>query len=134
MVMRAFSVLALLASTACAGMCRPGPPLPPPPVCAARHFGGELAFDQARMLDPVYLSGPAPQYTAEAICREMQGRAVIRCLIRETGKVADCCVEESLPYLDAAIVDALQKRRYTPATLDGRPIQVVYTFVITMKL
>ncbi len=81
------------------------------------------------MRDPVFVSGPFPQYTAAALCREIQGRAEVRCVVTEAGLVVDCCVVRSIPFMDGAFIDALQKRRYTPATLDGQPIRVEYTFL-----
>jgi periplasmic protein TonB len=48
--------------------------------------------------------------------------------IDESGNVTDVRVERSgNPEMDAAIVAALQKWRYKPATRDGKPIAVYYT-------
>ena len=36
--------------------------------------------------------------------------------------------------MDRAVIEALERRRYKPATLGGRPVEVNYVFKITMKL
>jgi eukaryotic-like serine/threonine-protein kinase len=39
-----------------------------------------------------------------------------------------------LPFMDRSVIEALERRRYKPATLGGRPIAVDYTFRIKMSL
>ena len=42
---------------------------------------------------------------------------------------------KGLPFMDRAVVDALERRRYTPARLqDGRAVEVDYTFRIRLQL
>jgi periplasmic protein TonB len=36
--------------------------------------------------------------------------------------------------MDRAVITALEKRRYKPATFQGRPITVDYTFNLTLTL
>jgi hypothetical protein len=36
--------------------------------------------------------------------------------------------------MDRAVIDALERRRYSPALLHGQPIEVDYTFRITLRL
>jgi hypothetical protein len=46
--------------------------------------------------------------------------------------------ERTLPELlrqrPPLVIDALEKRRYKPATLGGKPVEVNYNFKITLKL
>jgi hypothetical protein len=36
--------------------------------------------------------------------------------------------------MDRAVIEALEHRRYSPALLRGQPIEVDYTFKLTLKL
>jgi periplasmic protein TonB len=92
-----------------------------------------MEFDE-RMTHPQYLGGPSPQYTQKALEREVQGTMVVKCVVTAEGRVHGCRVLKSLPFMDRAVVDALERRRYKPATLGGRPVEVDYTFRITLRL
>jgi protein TonB len=60
---------------------------------------------------------------------------LVKCLVTTLGVVRDCRVIQGLPYMDGAVVDALLRRRYTPARLpDGSAIEVEYTFRIRLQL
>jgi protein TonB len=48
--------------------------------------------------------------------------------------VYGCRVVKSLPFMDRAVLEALERRRYSPATLGGKPIEVDYTFKLTLRL
>lgn len=92
-----------------------------------------MEFDE-RMTQPEKVGGPDPQYTDKAIEREVQGTMVVRCVVTVDGRVHDCRVLKSLPFMDRAVIEALEKRRYKPATLGGRPVEVNYNFRITLRL
>ena len=92
-----------------------------------------MEFDE-RMSPPEKLGGPDPQYTEKAIEREVQGTMVVRCVVTTEGKVFGCRVLKSLPFMDRAVIDALERRRYKPATLGGKPVEVNYNFKITLRL
>ena len=92
-----------------------------------------MEFDE-RMTQPEKLGGPDPQYTEKAIEREVQGTMTVRCVVTVDGRVHDCRVLKSLPFMDRAVIEALERRRYKPATLGGRPVEVNYNFKITLKL
>lgn len=91
-------------------------------------------FEEARMTHPRFVSGPSPQYTQKALDREVEGTIEVRCIVTMQGRVRDCRVVRSLPFMDRAVVDALERRIYEPATLDGRPIDVYYRFKIPLRL
>jgi protein TonB len=92
-----------------------------------------MEFDE-RMTHPEYLGGPSPQYTEKALEREVQGTMVVKCVVTVEGRVHGCRVMKSLPFMDRAVIDALERRRYKPAALGGRPVEVNYTFRITLRL
>jgi TonB family protein len=86
------------------------------------------------MTPPVMLSGPAPEYTQEAIDRGIEGVMQVRCVVTAAGQVRNCKVVKGLPYMDWAVVSALEARRYKPALAQGKPVDVFYTFTIRLKL
>jgi TonB family protein len=127
----------------------PGPPEPPPPEPPAGPgvIGGavgapdepaaplpRLDFDAASMTRPVFVSGPDPAYTRAALDREVEGLMVVSCVVTREGQVRDCQVLQGLPYMDAAVVKALERRRYRPATLRGEPVEVTYQFRLNLRL
>jgi TonB family protein len=91
-------------------------------------------FDAATMTAPVMLSGPAPEYTAEAMERGVEGTMVLRCVVLTDGSVRGCAVRQGLPFMNRACIDALQARKYKPAMQAGKPVDVTYTFTIRLKL
>ncbi len=83
---------------------------------------------------PEYVAGPSPEYTQKALEAGVQGLMVVKCVVDTSGHVTDCRVVKSLPYMDKAVISALERRRYRPATMRGKPITVDYTFRINLTL
>ena len=110
----------------------------PPPRASSKASQPEVPaapeFDAATMTAPVMVSGPAPEYTAQAIEQEVEGTMVVRCVVLVDGSVRGCVVKQGLPFMNRAVVDALEARRYKPATQHGKPLDVSYTFTIRLKL
>lgn len=96
---------------------------------------GPVEYDEAAMSPPERLSGPNPEYTYLARTHDVQGVMVVKCIVTTLGVVRNCRVLEGLPYMDQAVIDALQRRRYSPARLaNGSAVEVDYTFHIRLKL
>jgi protein TonB len=101
----------------------------------ATNAEGHVEYDDALMSPPERISGPDPEYTYLARAHDVQGVMLVKCLVTILGVVRDCRVLEGLPYMDGAVLEALLRRRYTPARLaDGRAIEVEYTFRIRLQL
>ena len=92
-----------------------------------------VEFDPS-MTAPAMVSGPAPEYTPEAIERGIEGNMQVRCVVTVDGEVRACKVLRGLPFMNSAVVEALQKRKYKPALARGKPVDVFYTFNIRLKL
>jgi protein TonB len=105
-----------------------GTPAPPPPPPE-----GPVKFDTT-MTPPVLVSGPPLEYTQQALEREVEGTMVVECTVLVDGSVRACQVLKGLPFMDRAVVRNLERRRYRPATLGGKPLDVQYTFTIRLKL
>ena len=86
------------------------------------------------MTAPSIISGPNPEYTPEAVERGIEGVMQVRCAVTVTGAVRRCKVLKGLPYMDRAVVDALEARKYKPALLQGKPVDVFYTFTLRLQL
>ena len=72
--------------------------------------------------------GPTPTLTSEAVNDDRRLRASFRCLITAEGVVAGCTVLDSAPSMDMAVIYALQRRRYEPATCAGNPVDFDYIY------
>ena len=83
---------------------------------------------------PLMISGPSPEYTEQAIEHGVEGTLTVRCIVDVLGKVHDCEVKKSLPFMDQAVIRALEARKYHPALKQGKPIDVFYTFNVRLKL
>jgi protein TonB len=108
-----------------AGVVGGGPPAEKP--------AGPVKFNNA-MTPPVMVAGSPLEYTQQALEREVEGVMVVECLVAVDGTVHSCRVLKSLPFMDRTVVENLEHRRYKPATLGGKPLDVRYTFTIRLEL
>jgi len=108
-------------------MPEPRPAAPAPAPLA-------VEFDDATMSGPAMISGPEPEYTQEAVERGVQGQMTVRCVVAQDGSVRNCRVLRGLPFMNASVVEALERRRYHPATRQGKPLDVFYTFNLRLAL
>src|SRR5882762_2957312 len=51
------------------------------------------------MTAPAMISGPAPEYTADALDREVEGNMQVRCIVTAEGQVRACKVVKGLPFM-----------------------------------
>ena len=58
----------------------------------------------------------------------------VRCVVTVAGDVRGCKVVKGLAFMNSAVVEALQRRKYKPALSQGKPVDVFYTFNIRLKL
>lgn len=86
------------------------------------------------MTMPKRISGPTPSYTREALEAGVEGTILARCVITADGRVTHCRILKGLPHLDRSVIGALEGQRYTPVTLNGKPIAVDYLFTLRMVL
>ena len=93
-----------------------------------------LEFDDAKMVAPTLISGPEPEYTPQAIERGVEGLMTVKCVVGADGAVRKCRVLKGLPFMNTAVLEALAQRRYRPATAQGRPVDVYYTFNLRLAL
>ncbi len=80
------------------------------------------------------VSGPAIEYTDQAIEHEVEGTMIVKCLVGINGAVSNCRVLKSLPFMDKAVIATLERWHYQPYVSGGQPVEVDYTFKIRLTL
>ena len=84
---------------------------------------------------PEFLEGPEPSYTDEARTAQVFGKVVLEAVIDKQGSVHCAAIVKDLPLgLGQSAVDAVQQWRFEPATRNGQPTNVKYTFTIGFSL
>ncbi len=78
---------------------------------------------------------PSPQYTEIARKARIQGVVIVEAIIDKQGKVTNVKVLKGLPMgLDQAAADAVARWTFKPATLNGKPVAVIYNLTVNFQL
>lgn len=85
-----------------------GPPSPP-----TRHV---------RVIRPDKLYGLAIKYPPAAMQAKVQGEVSVQCTIQADGRNTNCKILKSLPYLDSAVIRAVEAARSEPIRVDGKAV------------
>lgn len=93
-----------------------------------------IPYSNSTMIPPALLSGEKIQYTPEAAAARVQGLMVAKCTITCRGEVRNCLIIKTLPYMEQAVLSALESWRYRPVQFQGRPVTVSYFFNIKLSL
>ena len=104
----------------------PPPPPPPPPPEAPKPQNAVIPFGPG-MERPAKVSGPEPVYPREAREAKVEGKMLVQCVITTDGRLVNCSVLKSLPFMDKPVLDALAQQRWTPVMYQGQPVSVSYT-------
>jgi protein TonB len=89
---------------------------------------GQLVSFGPEVLPPVRISGAIPGYPETARARGLEGTPVIELWVSETGEVFNTALLESAgETLDRALLTAVTRWRFAPATLRGVPVSVRIT-------
>ena len=76
----------------------------------------------------------AAVYPQQALLKRLQGKVVIQADIAEDGSVQNVKVVQGDATLSRAAVDAVQRWRYKPYELDGKPVRMTTTVVVNFTL
>ena len=107
----------------------PDAPPPPEPDGPVRFVVG------GNITEPVKISGPTPVYPEAARRARIQGVVVLECTIGKDGNVQNVKVLRGLPLgLTETAVEAVQKWRFQPSTLNGKPVEVLYILTVRFNL
>ncbi len=107
-----------------------GIPEAPPPMepSGPIRVGGDVKA-------PVKITHPSPQYTEIARKARIQGVVIVEAIIDKQGNVTNVKILKGLPMgLDQATVDAVKKWKFKPATLNGKPVAVIYNLTVNFQL
>ena len=73
----------------------------------------------------VWLYRPTPVITREAQANKVKGEVWLRATFGEDGKIFDIEVIREVPFMTESAIEALQRSRFRPATIKGRPVTLV---------
>ncbi|MFQ5524740.1 MAG: energy transducer TonB [Thermoanaerobaculia bacterium] len=78
---------------------------------------------------------PSPQYTEIARKARITGVVIVEAIINKQGNVTNVKVLKGLPMgLDQAAADAVARWKFEPATLNGKPVAVIYNLTVNFQL
>lgn len=83
---------------------------------------------------PVKVAGAPPIYPTIAKAAKVEGTVTIEAIIGVDGRVTEARVLRSVPMLDRAALDAVEKWRYSPTTLNGVAVPVILTVTVNFTL
>ncbi len=98
----------------------------PPPVKRIRVA--------SRVVEANLIHDVPPQYPPEAGRARIEGTVVLLAVIGTDGSVKDVRVENGLPILAQAAIDAVKQWRYKPYMVDGEPVEVDSRITINFTL
>ncbi len=97
--------------------------------------GEEILRVGGEITKPVRLGGAQPAYTELARKARIQGVVIVEAIIDKEGRVTNVRILKGLPMgLDQSAVDVVKTWRFTPATLNGRPVSVYYSLTVNFRL
>jgi protein TonB len=88
----------------------------------------------SRVVEANLIHDVAPQYPPEAGRARIEGTVVLLAVIGTDGSVKDVRVENGLPILAQAAIDAVRQWRYKPYMIDGEPVEVDSRITINFTL
>jgi len=84
-----------------------------------------------RVLLPITIREVAPVYPEQARAAGVRGKVIVEVRLDETGTVTHASVLRGIPLLDQAAIDCVMKWEFLPALLNGSPLPVITTVVVT---
>lgn len=101
----------------------------------AKAASGEPLRVGGAVKAPVVIERVEIAYPAAAREARVQGVVVIEAIVDRSGKVKSAKVLKPLPHgLDDAALAAVKQWKFKPATLEGKPVEVVFNLTVNAKL
>ena len=103
-------------------------PKPPEPSEGPLRVGGDVKA-------PVAINRSKPNYTEAARKGHVAGVVVVEAIVNKQGEVEQVKVLKGLPMgLSDEAEQAVRKWRFHPGTLNGEPVEVIFTLTVTFTL
>jgi protein TonB len=101
-------------------------------ACAFRiHSGNKAEIRSCAKL----IRDAEAEYTPEARKAKLQGIVKVHCVVGANGKISEATVIQGLGMgLDESALAAVKKYRFSPATLDKKPVPVSITIEVPFEL
>jgi|CXWL01.1.fsa_nt_gi protein TonB len=97
--------------------------------------GDEILRVGGAITAPVATNRVPPVYTEAARRARIQGVVVVEAIIDKDGNVTQVRVLKGLPMgLDRSAQEAVQRWKFKPAALNGRPVSVYFTLTVNFRL
>lgn len=114
----------------------PAPPTPPTPPQAVEAPPAPPSTPRAVGIGEIQCSRPAPTYPSMSRRMSEEGRAVVRLVTDDTGRVVRTTIVEpsGSARLDQAALDAVRNMRCKPYTENGRAVSATANQPIVFKL
>jgi len=111
-------------------------PAPSPPDTAEEDAMPDLSGGGVKdVIPPQNISAPQPRYTRLARRARVQGVVIVQAMIDKNGNVKVDRVVKGLPgCLTEEAVLAIEKWKFRPAQLNGKPIDVYYNLTVNFRL
>jgi TonB family protein len=110
-------------------------PFPPPPIAAAVPLTPGVYKIGGGMQAPVPIFRPEPEYSEEARKAKWQGGVLLQLTVDENGVPQDIKVIRPLGMgLDQKAIEAVQKWRFKPTLLNGKPVSVSANIEVNFHL
>src|SRR5947209_5869566 len=117
---------------------KPAPPPPPPPPApepkpepkeeGPLRVGGDVKA-------PIATNRVKPDYTDAARKAHINGVVVVEAIVNKQGEVEQVKVLKGLPMgLSEQAVEAVKKWRFRPGTLNGDPVEVIFSLTVNFTL
>ncbi|HXH41384.1 MAG TPA: TonB family protein [Thermoanaerobaculia bacterium] len=103
-------------------------PAAPDPSEGPLRVGGEVKA-------PVAINRSKPDYTDAARKGHISGVVIVETIVNKQGEVEQVKVLKGLPLgLSEQAVEAVKKWRFQPGTLNGQPVEVIFTLTVNFTL
>jgi protein TonB len=113
---------------------KPAPPPPPPPPAPEPKDEGPLRVG-GDVKAPVATNRVKPDYTDAARKAHINGVVVVEAVVNKQGEVEQVKVLKGLPMgLSEQAADAVKRWRFSPGTLNGQPVDVIFSLTVNFTL
>lgn len=87
------------------------------------------------LIDPKPLTTPKPKYSKAMKKAKYQGEVTVVAVVTQAGEVIDMeAVQPADPEAAQAALAAVSRYRFTPATLDGKPVAVLLRVIVNFRI